>query len=98
MQVLPNIAVFLSLREEARSVPGWFTIAPMLQDLDQLAARIGQLVQRTRHLHAERDALRVRLNDSESEQRKLKQRCADFETELQALQARLPGAPAGEQP
>ena len=33
----------------------------MLQDLDQLAARIGQLVQRTRRLHAENDALRFRL-------------------------------------
>ena len=46
----------------------------MLQDLDQLAARIGQLVQRTRHLHSERDALRLRLNDAEAEQRALKQR------------------------
>ncbi|PJI54255.1 hypothetical protein CTI14_17680, partial [Methylobacterium radiotolerans] len=60
-----NIAGFLTLREEARSIPGWFTIAPMLQDLDQLAARIGQLVQRTRQLHAERDALRLRVNEFE---------------------------------
>jgi len=61
----------------------------MLQDLDQLAARIGQLVQRTRQLHAERDALRVRLNQSESAQRTLEQRCAEGQAEIQALQARL---------
>jgi len=61
----------------------------MLQDLDQLAARIGQLVQRTRQLHAERDALRVRLNQSESTQRALEQRCAEGKAEIQALQAKL---------
>jgi chromosome segregation ATPase len=61
----------------------------MLQDLDQLAARIGLLVERTRQLHAERDALRARLNDSEIQQRSLQQRCAGHETELQALRAAL---------
>ncbi|MBO9356593.1 hypothetical protein GG851_21590 [Bordetella petrii] len=88
-QVLLNIAVFLTLRAAARPARGWFTIAPMLQDLDQLAARIGQLVQRTRQLHAERDALRVRLNQSESSQRALEQRCAEREAEIQALQTKL---------
>ncbi|MNQ60032.1 hypothetical protein D3C85_742990 [compost metagenome] len=86
---LLNIAGFLTLREEARFNPGWFTIAPMLQDLDQLAARIGQLVQRTRQLHAERDALRLRLNDFEAEQRVLKQRAADREAEIVTLQSKL---------
>ncbi|HEY0294942.1 MAG TPA: hypothetical protein VGC69_06365 [Bordetella sp.] len=59
----------------------------MLQDLDQLAARIGLLVQRTRQVHTERDALRARLNDSELQQRNLQQRCADHEAELQSLRA-----------
>lgn len=63
----------------------------MLQDLDQLAARIGLLVQRTRQLHAERDAMRVRLNDSERHQRDLQQRCSDNEAELQALRASMAG-------
>lgn len=61
----------------------------MLQDLDQLAARIGLLVQRTRQLHAERDALRARLGDSERLQRSLQQRCAEHEDELQALRASM---------
>lgn len=61
----------------------------MLQDLDQLAARLGQLVQRTRQLHAERDALRARLNDSEAQQRALQQRCAERDAELQTLREKL---------
>lgn len=63
----------------------------MLQDLDQLSARIGLLVQRTRQLHAERDAMRVRLSDSERQQRELQQRCSDSEAELQALRAAMAG-------
>jgi chromosome segregation ATPase len=67
----------------------WFTIAAMLQDLDNLAARIGQLVQRTRQLHAERDALRARLNQAEQETRVLRERCLESDSRSQALQARL---------
>lgn len=61
----------------------------MLQDLDQLAARIGQLVQRTRQLQAERDALRVSLGQSEAAQRALEQRCDERQAEILALQAKL---------
>jgi chromosome segregation ATPase len=61
----------------------------MLQDLDQLAARIGLLVQRTRQLHAERDTLRTRLSDSETRQSALQKRCADNEAELAQLRALL---------
>jgi chromosome segregation ATPase len=59
----------------------------MLEDLDQLAARIGQLVQRTRQLHAERDALRARLNQAEKETRVLRERCDESDARLQSLQS-----------
>ncbi|WP_233238073.1 hypothetical protein [Bordetella sp. LUAb4] len=61
----------------------------MLQDLDNLAARIGQLVQRTRQLHAERDALRARLHQAEQEARGLRTRCDDADTQVLQLQERL---------
>lgn len=61
----------------------------MLQDLDQLAARIGQLVQRTRQLQAERDALRVSLSQSEAAQRALEQRCNERQAEILTLQTKL---------
>nr|WP_094819911.1 hypothetical protein [Bordetella genomosp. 4] len=89
MQVLQNIAGFLTLRTASQPVRGWFTIAPMLQDLDQLAARIGQLVQRTRQLQAERDALRISLGQSEAAQRALEQRCNERQAEILALQTKL---------
>ncbi|AZV92762.1 hypothetical protein CBF45_02655 [Bordetella sp. J329] len=37
-------------------MPGWFTIANMLEDLDRLVARIGQLTQYSARLKAERVA------------------------------------------
>ena len=46
---------------------GWFTITPMLQDLDSLAARIGQMVQFARQLQSERTALQARLKNLEDE-------------------------------
>jgi len=61
----------------------------MLQDLDQLAARIGQLVQRAQQLTAERDALRARLSEAETEQRTLRQRCAQRDTEFAALEEKF---------
>ena len=61
----------------------------MLQDLDQLAIRMEQLVQRTRHLNADRQALRANLNEKEAEQRTLQQRCAARERELAELQRTL---------
>lgn len=61
----------------------------MLQDLDQLAARIGQLVQRTRQLEAERDALRISLGQSEAAQRASEQRCNERQAEILALQTKL---------
>jgi len=61
----------------------------MLQDLDQLAARIGQLVQLTRQLQAERDGLRVSLSQSEAAQRALEQRCNERQAEILVLQTKL---------
>lgn len=89
LQVLQNIAGFLTLRTAPQPMRGWFTIAPMLQDLDQLAARIGQLVQLTRQLQAERDGLRVSLGQSEAAQRALEQRCNERQAEILVLQTRL---------
>lgn len=40
--------------------PGWFTIAPMLEDLDRLVARIGQLTEYSARLKAERAAAQER--------------------------------------
>lgn len=84
-----NIARYHTVHITMYARCGWFTIAPMLQDLDQLAARIGQLVQRTRQLHSERDALRSRLAQAEQESRKLRERCDEADARLQALQERL---------
>ncbi|WP_160356273.1 hypothetical protein [Bordetella sp. 02P26C-1] len=61
----------------------------MLQDLDHLSARIGQLVQLTRHLQAERDMLRTSLDQSQAAQRTLEQRCQAHEVEIQTLQTKL---------
>jgi len=61
----------------------------MLQDLDYLAARIGQLVQHTRQLQAERDALRLRLNQSEATHRALEQRCDERQAEIAVLNNKL---------
>lgn len=60
----------------------------MLQDLDQLAARIGQLVQRTRQLQAENDALRFRLSEADTGLRSAKQLSTEREAELLALRER----------
>jgi len=67
----------------------WFTIAPMLQDLDHITARIGQLAERTRLLKVERDALRARLDDAERSARQLREHCAQRDAALLALQERL---------
>jgi septal ring factor EnvC (AmiA/AmiB activator) len=61
----------------------------MLQDLDHLSARIGQLVQLTRQLQAERDTLRTSLDQSQAAQRTLEQRCQAHETEVRTLQTKL---------
>ncbi|SHI23786.1 hypothetical protein SAMN04488135_1159 [Pollutimonas bauzanensis] len=80
---------------------GWFTITPMLQDLDSLAARLGQMVQFTRQLQTERAALQARLKNLEQERDalrdQLQRREADYssmterfnvhEAEVQALRA-----------
>jgi predicted nuclease with TOPRIM domain len=85
---------------------GWFTIAPMLQDLDSLAARIGQMVQFTRQLQAERtalqaqlksaeqerDALRTQLERREAEFASLTQQHAQHEAEVQSLRAQAEAA------
>lgn len=61
----------------------------MLQDLDHITARIGQLAERTRLLKAERDALRVRLDDAERSAHQLREHCAQRDASLLALQERL---------
>jgi predicted nucleic acid-binding Zn-ribbon protein len=61
----------------------------MLQDLDQLAVRIGQLVERTRQLHQERESLRVRVHQIEQENRQARERCEKSEARLQVLQEQV---------
>jgi chromosome segregation ATPase len=89
----------LSLYFPTQIVFGWFTITPMLQDLDFLAARVGQLVQLTRQLQAqysaqqsklteleqERDALRHELQSRDAEFSSASERFAEHEAELQAV-------------
>lgn len=62
----------------------------MLEDLDSLAARIGQLVQFSKQLHSERVALQARISTLEQERNalrdELKRREAEF-TELSANNA-----------
>src|SRR5690554_3932975 len=54
----------------------------MLEDLDSLAARLGQLVQFSKQLHSERAALQARINSLEQEcnalRDELKRREAEF--------------------
>lgn len=69
--------------------PVWFTIAPMLQDLDQITARIGQVVDRNRQLKAERDRLRVQLDEAERTSRKLREQCGQRDAALLALQEKM---------
>lgn len=78
---------------------GWFTITPMLQDLDFLAARVGQLVQLARQLQSERAAQQARLTALEQERNALRdelqrrdaeyssasERMADHEAQLQSV-------------
>src|SRR5690606_21326444 len=52
--------------------PGWFTITPMLQDLDSLSARIGQLVQLVQRLQSDRAALQARVTSLEQERSALR--------------------------
>jgi len=61
----------------------------MLETLDHLAARIGQLVAQTRALHAERDALRSRVHDAEQSSQTLRARGEQSESDLQAARAQL---------
>ena len=61
----------------------------MLQDLDHITARIGQLAERTRLLHAERNALRARVEDAERLARSLRDQCAQRDAAILELQARV---------
>jgi len=61
----------------------------MLQDLDQITARIGQVVDRNRQLKTERDRLRAQLDDAERTSRKLREQCAQRDAALLALQERM---------
>lgn len=76
-------------------------MAPMLQDLDSLAARIGQMVQFTRQLQSERSALQARLKNVDQERDALRDqlqrqehdfsvaadRLAQYESQSQSLQS-----------
>jgi chromosome segregation ATPase len=87
---------------------GWFTITPMLQDIDSLAARIGQMVQFARQLQAERAALQARLKNLEQERDALRdqlsrreaefasttERANSHEAEMQALRSEAEAAQA----
>jgi len=68
---------------------GWFTITPMLQDLDTLAARIGQMVQLTRQLQAERASLQARLTSLEQERSALRDQLARQLNEHASVSQRL---------
>lgn len=68
---------------------GWFTITPMLQDLDSLAARIGQMVQFARQLQTERTALQARLKNLESERDALRDQLSRREADYTSMAERL---------
>jgi len=61
----------------------------MLEDLDHLAARIGQLVAHSRELHAERESLLASLREADAQRRALRERCESAEAAWQAAQSRL---------
>lgn len=67
----------------------WFTITPMLQDLDSLAARIGQLVQFTRQLQNERAAVQARLKSLEQERDAMRDQLQRREAEYSDLSASM---------
>jgi len=57
----------------------------MLEDLDSLAARIGQLVQYTRQLHSDRTQLQARIIGLEQERNALREQLKRQEAEYSAL-------------
>lgn len=59
----------------------------MLEDLDSLSARIGQLVQLTRQLNFERAAFQARINNLEQERNAQRDELKRREAELTALSA-----------
>lgn len=61
----------------------------MQQDLEHLAARLGQLAQHTRQLHADRVQLRARLDAVENECQALRARSTSDAQELDTLRQRL---------
>lgn len=61
----------------------------MLQDLDYLAARIGQIVQSTRELQAERSTLLARIAQLEKESAAIREQQAQQQAEHAALQERI---------
>jgi len=67
---------------------GWFTITSMLQDLDSLAARIGQLVQFTKQLQSERAAMQARLRSLEQERDALRDQLQRREADFASAEAR----------
>ena len=66
----------------------WFTITPMLEDLDSLAARIGQLVQSTRQIQSERAGLLARIKLLEQERDGLRAQLIERETQYASMAQR----------
>lgn len=60
----------------------------MLQDLDKLAARIGQMVQTVRQLQSERTDLHARLVRADTERQALERRCAELDEQFMTLSAK----------
>jgi len=64
---------------------GWFTITPMLQDLDSLSARLGQLVQWVGQLQEERASLLSRVRGLEQERDAVRDQLARAQAEHQTI-------------
>lgn len=63
----------------------------MLQDLDSLAARVGQMVRLVRQLQADRETLQSRLKRTEQERDGLRGQVDQYKADHQAITARLDG-------
>src|SRR5690606_26309710 len=70
---------------------GPLTKTSMLEDLDSLAARIGQMAQFTRQLQAERSALQARLGQLEQERNALRDQLARQQADQEAMAQQVRG-------
>jgi len=72
-----------------RGVRGDVKIAPMLQDLDSLAARLQQLLTRVQALKAERAQQQITITDLQRERETLRKHLAQSEAEASEVRAQL---------